>query len=130
MIEKLDRLLGPWAVSGPAIEIGIQAFGDLVWQARSRNTYRETVKRLDLLLSSAGLQIVGGTDLFRLVSHPCAWAVHERLALRGVWVRRFDDAPNWLRFGLPGNDAEFSKLAAALGVSEPLSSMRAPNCVA
>jgi cobalamin biosynthetic protein CobC len=48
------------------------------------------------------------------VSHPGAQALHKRLAADAIWVRRFDDAPNWLRFGLPGDDAAFNRLASAL----------------
>jgi cobalamin biosynthetic protein CobC len=37
-----------------------------------------------------------------------------RLGRQGIWVRRFQDAEYRLRFGLPGSEAEWARLAAAL----------------
>jgi cobalamin biosynthetic protein CobC len=65
-------------------------------------------------LDQAGFMIAGGTHLFFLVSHPDAPRVVEALARNGIHVRRFAHEPSWLRFGLPANDAEFSRLARAL----------------
>lgn len=112
--EKLETLLGPWPVAGPAIEIGIEALEDLAWQETARGIYRHLAERLDHLLSGAGFECVGGTPLYRLVAHPDAQAIHKRLTADAIWVRRFDDAPTWLRFGLPGDDAAFNRLASAL----------------
>jgi cobalamin biosynthetic protein CobC len=112
--EKLEALLGPWPVSGPAIEIGIEALEDSAWQKTARGIYLHLAERLDHLLAGAGLEPVGGTPLYRLVAHPGAQAIHKRLAAEAIWVRRFDDAPTWLRFGLPGDEAAFNRLASAL----------------
>jgi len=38
----------------------------------------------------------------------------QRLGQEGIIVRRFADHPSWLRFGLPGNEAEWQRLGAAL----------------
>lgn len=114
ILSKLDSLLGPWAVSGIALEIGCQALDDLVWQQGARARCYQVSANLDDLLGGAGFQIVGGTALFRLVSHPEAHAIHDYLAKRGIWVRSFDDPPHWLRFGLPGDDAAFKRLSTAL----------------
>ena len=112
--RELTELLGPWAVSGPAIDIGIRALNDLDWQQMARIGLARLAARLDRLLAEAGLEILGGTALFRLASHPDATALHRGLAEQAIWVRRFDDQPQWLRFGLPGSDAAFARLAAAL----------------
>lgn len=114
LISELDALLGPWAVSGPAIEIGTQALADLGWQQGARARCYQRSARLDDLLGSAGFRVVGGTALYRLAEHEAAAAIHERLAARGVWVRNYGDAQEWLRFGLPGSEAAFEKLAEAL----------------
>ncbi len=114
LLSKLDELLGPWAVSGIALEIGQQALDDLVWQQGARARCYQLSARLDDLLGGAGFKIVGGTALFRLVSHPEAQAIHDRLASKGIWVRRFDNAPAWLRFGLPGDETAFKRLGSAL----------------
>lgn len=114
MIAQIDRMLGPWAVSGPAIEIGAEALGDLAWQADMRQSLARWAVQLDQILSDAGFEIIGGTSLYRLTSHPSAQSIHRQLASRGIWVRRFEDKPDWLRFGVPGDAAAFERLAAAL----------------
>jgi cobalamin biosynthetic protein CobC len=119
LIEELDARLGPWAVSGPAIEIGTQALADLGWQQGARARCYQRSARLDNLLGSAGFRVVGGTALYRLAEHEDAAAIHQRLAERSVWVRNYGDAREWLRFGLPGTDIAFEKLANALRAAMP-----------
>jgi cobalamin biosynthetic protein CobC len=114
LVARITELLGPWAVSGPAVEIGTQALRDAKWQIRARMTCVEKAARLSGLLTDAGIELVGGAPLFRLARHDEAQRIHSELARQGIWVRRFDDHPQWLRFGLPGGEAEFKRLAAAL----------------
>jgi cobalamin biosynthetic protein CobC len=114
ILSKLDSLLGPWAVSGIALDIGCQALDDFGWQQGARTRCYQVSANLDDLLGGAGFQIIGGTALFRLVSHPEAHAIHDYLANRGIWVRSFDHPRDWLRFGLPGDDAAFKRLSTAL----------------
>lgn len=95
--------LGPWAVSGPAIAIGRAALLDREWLAATRNRLTLQGRQLDRVLIEAGLRGLGGTRLFRLTDTPDAWAVHHRLAQRGIAVRRFAEHPTWLRFGQPGD---------------------------
>jgi cobalamin biosynthetic protein CobC len=38
----------------------------------------------------------------------------DRLGRQGIHVRQFPHNPRWLRFGLPANPGEFSRLAAAI----------------
>lgn len=115
LVTRIAELLGSWAVAGPAIAIGTQALRDAKWQIRARKTCVERANELGWLLWNAGLGLVGGTPLFRLTQHERAQDIHSDLARQGIWVRRFDDHPQWLRFGLPGSEAEFKRLAAALG---------------
>ena len=70
--------------------------------------------RLDALLSAAGLAVVGGTHLFRLVESDAAADVYEKLGRAGIYTRRFPDTPRWLRFGLPGEDSHWGRLEKAL----------------
>ena len=70
---------------------------------------------IDGLLSKAGCVAIGGTPLFRLVASTGATDIAERLARRGIHVRRFPAQPNWLRFGLPGDEAAWQRLTQALG---------------
>jgi cobalamin biosynthetic protein CobC len=69
---------------------------------------------LDVVLAETGLDVIGGTALYRLVRHPEATRLHEHLASIRIWVRRFDWAGDLLRFGLPSTPAERARLAAAL----------------
>jgi cobalamin biosynthetic protein CobC len=105
--------LGPWAVSGVAIGIGRQALADASWLSRTAETCAGAADRLDRTLSQAGLRIVGGTRLFRLVEANDAEGVFHQLGRAGVFVRRFAEHPSWLRFGLPGGPDGWGRVEAA-----------------
>ena len=129
LIGRLAEAQGPWAVSGPALAIGIEALADSRWIATARDTLASVARRLDRLLAAAGLAVIGGTDLFRLVADADAAALFEHLARTGILVRPFTDQPHWLRFGLPGDDASFARLEAALSAwpAAMLALLRAVN---
>lgn len=112
--SRLRAALGPWAVSGPALEIGARALADRDWLAATARRLAGDVARLDGLLERAGLAIVGGTPLFRLASHSRAFALFEALGRQGVLTRPFAARPHWLRFGLPGGDEAWRLLEERL----------------
>lgn len=114
MIEKLASMMGAWAVSGPAIHMGIKALADREWQAKTRAELQVQSDRLFALFSRADLNIAGGTSLFALLDDPSAQKLFDRLLKHRIYVRRFDYNENWLRFGLPDGDAAFSRLETAL----------------
>lgn len=114
LVEPLRSMLGDWPVSAIALEVGVLALGDRTWQAEMRRRLAAEASALDAMLHAAGLTTVGGTSLFRLVRHPEAAAIHEHLARSGIWVRRFDEEPQHLRFGLPGSAAAAKRLQTAL----------------
>lgn len=116
MAPRIREELGPWAVPGPALEIGRRALHDGDWLRAARERLVADSARLDGLLRAAGFEIAGGTLLFRLARHPSAAVFVQRLGQQGIHVRAFADAAGQLRFGLPGNDEAFRRLAAALGV--------------
>jgi len=111
---RLAAMLGPWAVSGPAIAIGQEALADIGWITSTRQLLVRETHRLDDVLTRAGLEIVGGSSLFRLARIPAAGALFHDLGRAGILVRRFDERPDWLRFGLPGNDEAWHRLRTAL----------------
>ena len=111
---RLRAELGPWAVSGPAIALGIAALGDGAWLSRARQRLARDSPRLDAMLERANCTIVGGTPLFRLAAAAEAARLADGLAHHGIHVRRFAYAPSWLRFGLPGSDEAWHRLGAAL----------------
>jgi cobalamin biosynthetic protein CobC len=97
----IRRALGPWAVSGPAIEIGRRALLDQEWLEAARLRLRDDVRWFDGALARTGFEAVGGGSLFRLVRHPRASKRFERLCTMGVLARPFLTQPEWLRFGVP-----------------------------
>lgn len=118
LVTRLRAALGPWAVSGPALEIADQALRDDAWLAAARDHLARDSARLEALLASAGFAIVGRTPLFVLGRHPEAPHLVDRLARHGIHVRAFEHRPDWIRFGLPGDDGAFSRLAATLQVPQ------------
>ncbi|MBO6520012.1 MAG: threonine-phosphate decarboxylase [Rhodospirillales bacterium] len=112
--ERLRRAMGPWSVAGPALDIGAAALSDSAWQAETRRRLGADTARLDSILTDAGLEIVGGTTLYRLAKSGEAARIYERLGRAGIMVRKFDYNPTWLRFGLPGCEDDWQRLAAAL----------------
>lgn len=115
MADAARTALGPWAVSGPAIDVGRRALADVAWLAAARRRLAADADRLDALLARAGLAVTGGTPLFRFARSPAAPRWFERLARAGILVRPFADRPDRLRFGLPAGEAAWRRLAAALG---------------
>jgi cobalamin biosynthetic protein CobC len=93
----------------------VAALADEAWIANTRAGLAGAAARLDQLLTGSGLAVLGGTPLFRLIVHPDAEALYERLASCGILTRRFAAYPRWLRLGLPGDEAEWARLAASLG---------------
>lgn len=114
--NPLRAELGPWAVSGPALEIGRVALNDGAWLRTTRDRVVADSARLDDFLRAAGFEIVGGTALFRLARHAAAPSFVQRLAREGIHVRAFGYAPDRIRFGLPADDEAFRRLAKALGL--------------
>jgi cobalamin biosynthesis protein CobC len=110
---RLRAMLGPWAASGPALAIGCQALADDTWLADARRRLADNAQRMDALITQGGCCALGGTTLFRLAEHPEAASLAAALGARGVLVRRFSLQPTWLRFGLPGNEAGWRRLASA-----------------
>jgi cobalamin biosynthetic protein CobC len=117
LADRIRAELGPWSVSGPALEIGRRALRDDAWLQAARERLTADGTRLDGLLRAAGFAIAGGTLLFRLARHSSAATFVQRLGRLGIHVRAFPDAPDQLRFGLPANDEAFRRLAAALRVA-------------
>jgi cobalamin biosynthesis protein CobC len=111
---RLRSAIGPWAVSGPALEIGRRALLDEPWLAATVASLQEGADRLDRLLRLAGFDIAGGTKLFRLAQHEGAALWFERFARAGILVRPFRARPDWLRFGIPHAPAAWERLEAAL----------------
>jgi cobalamin biosynthesis protein CobC len=121
MAQRLRDRLGPWPVSGPAIAIGMAALADDRWLKDTLQRLERGCGRLDALLGGAGCAVLGGTPLFRLVAHPSAARIANILGGRGILVRTFEGEPTWLRFGSPGSEAAWQRLADALQTAHHVS---------
>ena len=111
---RLAAALGPWPVSTLAAKVGVAALSDFDWQTDTRKRLAAARQRLDDLLHGAGMQVIGGTDLFRLAQSDTAAEIFDRLGRNGLYVRRFPENDRWLRFGLPGLEEQWDRLEAAL----------------
>lgn len=112
-ITRLRTMLGPWAVSGPALGIGAAALSDPGWAQATRARLAEDAQRLDRALSAAGAQLQGGTDLFRLARVHDASVWQGRLARSRIWTRVFPRDPGLIRLGLPA-PGDWARVEAAL----------------
>ncbi|MCX7558630.1 pyridoxal phosphate-dependent class II aminotransferase [Sulfitobacter sp. F26204] len=101
LLDQLDAMLGPWAVAGPAIEIGTAALQDHDWASQTRLRLVADAARVDGLMTARDATLVGGTTLYRLyeVDDAAAWQRH--LAAHHIWSRIFPYNARWLRLGLP-----------------------------
>jgi cobalamin biosynthetic protein CobC len=112
-VAAFADMLGPWPVSGAAIEIGRRALADRDWAGTTIARLRREAPQLDHLATEARWTVVGGTPLFRLYETGDARAAQARLATAKIWSRVFQDRPGWLRLGLPGSEAEWARVSAA-----------------
>lgn len=112
LIRQLREMLGPWPVSGVALEIGAHALQDAAWARATRKRLEKDAERLDTLICDQGATLLGGTPLFRLYQVDDAAIWQERLARHHIWTRIFPYADNWLRLGLPAPDG-WDRLEAA-----------------
>jgi cobalamin biosynthesis protein CobC len=114
LVNRIEAVLGPWAVAGPAIEVGRTALADNEWRQRTLDRLAADAKRLDKLLAGAGLAVIGGTSLYRLTQSPNPSELFNRLGNAGILVRRFAEEPHWLRWGLPSDENTWQRLTGVL----------------
>lgn len=114
LLHELRERLGPWTLSGPSRHVLALALADRDWQPQARLRLQVAAARLGALLTAHGLAPGGGCGLFQWCRHDAAAELHEALAARGILTRLFE-APPSLRFGLPPDDAGYTRLRAALG---------------
>ncbi len=114
ILERFREALGPWAVSGPALAIAAAVYNDDELVRRIRSDIRKLRENLGDVLGACGLEVIGGTDLFSLVRHDRAGQLFESLCKRHILVRKFDYEPDWLRIGLPRDEAARARLQSAL----------------
>jgi histidinol-phosphate/aromatic aminotransferase/cobyric acid decarboxylase-like protein len=84
------------------------------WKTATRARLIDAAQRLDALLARAGLEVIGGTSLYRLTRRADAADLFAHLGRSGILVRRFTDTPSSLRWGLPNDEPQWERLRAAL----------------
>lgn len=114
LATRLDAVLGPWAVSGPAVFIGEKALADASWKNRMIEQLADAARRLDRVLAGSELEVLGGTSLYRLTRSSGAQELFRHLGHAGILVRRFAEHPAWLRWGLPDSEIAWQRLSVAL----------------
>lgn len=130
LLAQLQAVLGPWSVSAPARWAAAAALNDRVWQVSTRQRLAAAGARLHALLVAQGFTPDGGCALFQWLRTAQAPRLHETLARQGILTRLFIESTNLrvdratqcasrdtgasLRVGLPGNEAEWMRLEAAL----------------
>lgn len=111
---RYRALLGDWPIDATALAIGTRAYRDRGWIDVMRIALVDRADAFDALLCSHGFAPEGASPLFRLVSHPDAPSLFVRLARSHILVRPFDDAPHWLRFGVPADPQTLDRVDRAL----------------
>lgn len=113
LIARLKDMLGPWPVSGVALEIGARALSDPTWADTTRARLANDTARLDALVCQNDATLLGGTTLFRLYRVNNAQNWQDKFARHHIWTRIFPYASDWIRLGLPAPD-QWAQLEAAL----------------
>ena len=85
MSRRLCSLLGPWAVSGPALAIAAKALADDAWLAETHLRLAADAQRLDTLLMRSGCRIWAGHRCFAL----------QRIHLRKRSFKRWEGTESW-----------------------------------
>jgi cobalamin biosynthetic protein CobC len=114
LAARLAALLGPWAVSAPALAVGTRALADQAWIETTRRRLAQAASRLDAILTGSGLELVGGTTLFRLVRTSAASELLHHLGRAGILTRVFPEHAAWMRFGLPAAEQDWQRLQIAM----------------
>lgn len=112
LLAALRDRLGAWTVSGPARHAVTAAFEDTDWQQRMRARLDAGRTRLVGLLDAHDFA-TQSTPLFAWTADPRAAALHDALARRGIWTRLFA-ASRSVRFGLPGDEADWTRFEQSL----------------
>ena len=111
---RFRDMVGPWPVSGMAIEVAARALSDAGWTRQTQAQLQRDMVRMDGLAQDAEWTLVGGTPLFRTYATPDAVTAQRQLAAHRVWTRIFPYSETWIRLGLPAHENDWARLTAAL----------------
>lgn len=114
LVAALRQRLGDWPLSAAAMAIGLHAYADQQWIARTRGDLVGRAARFDATLLRCGFSPQGQSSLFRLIETARAPGLFERLARQQILTRPFADRPKWLRFGVPASEDDLKRVEQAL----------------
>lgn len=112
--KKLAAYLGPWAVTGPALAIANHIFANRCIVDELKHKIAVRHQQMNEMLGQSGLTIVGKNDLFFLIQHANAKALHIHLKRQKILTRIFDYNSDWMRIGLTANRSQDVHLLEAL----------------
>ncbi|MEY4591482.1 MAG: hypothetical protein RIR18_377 [Pseudomonadota bacterium] len=120
LLASLNDWLGPWTISRASRHIATHALNDSVWQAITQTRLQDHQERLAYLLQPLAaadeqrMPMIRSTDLFSWLHplKPAEW-LYQQFAQQGILVRHYAET-NTLRFGLPGLEPEWQRLAKVI----------------
>jgi len=110
-LERLREMLGPWPVAHPSRAVARQALEDFDWQEATRKRLAASSQGLAEFLSPLG--DVARTALFCTLKTQRSCELAEHFARRAILVRHFEQH-GLVRFGLPGSEVAWQRLARAI----------------
>lgn len=117
LLNRLNEIMGPWAVNGPGRTVARLALQGDDWQTTARPRLAQSAERLKAMLAPLGE--VKSCALFATLTSPQTGDLYEHLARLGILTRRFEQLP-LLRFGLPGDESQWQRLDNALATWKAL----------
>lgn len=116
LLGRLNDLLGPWTINGPARWVAEQALGDALWQTQQRERIQAAGVRLQSdLIEILSAARIASTGLFSTCAFNTATDAHrffEHLAHCGILTRLFVQE-SLVRIGIPDAHA-WTRLSDAL----------------
>ncbi|MGQ3048675.1 MAG: threonine-phosphate decarboxylase [Niveispirillum sp.] len=116
LVCAMAARLGPWAVAGPALAVGVAALSDAGWQADTRRRLADAMDRSLSLYRKTGMDILGHTDLYALLREPEGRDLFLGMGRAGLLIRAFPDRPGLFRLGLPPDSVAFDRVASVLTI--------------
>ena len=112
-MTRLTEMMGPWAVSTPALQIGAAALADIDFQEQQRQWIGRQHEALVAVLNRHGITRIGGTPLYVLAEVNDAASLQNHLGRAAIWTRVFL-SQGLDCFGLAPDAAGLARLDAAL----------------
>lgn len=114
LMGKISHMIGPWAVSNPAMFITDYLMRETGILHKLRADIIKRHAAMVEIFEGARLQIEGQTPLFTLIAHERAQELHEYLLKNRIYVRKFAYHAHWLRFGLTKDPKDDQRLLDVL----------------